>query len=332
MALGKPAGCVGGDVLHQLQCFRTAHLDLAHMADIEDSHGENCARVRHEELDAQHEVADASGDCRGVSVGCTFTLEDHPREDQNREYLIRSVSYEVTNNEFETTAGAGGVNFRVSLTAMDAHTPFRPPRITPKAKVEGPQTAIVTGQAGEEVHVDEHGRVKVQFHWDRYGEMDQNSSCWIRVSQGWAGRSWGAMFLPRIGQEVVVSFLEGDPDKPLITGSVYNGYAHPPYALPDNKTKSTLKSNSSKGGDGFNEIRFEDKKGGEQIFIHSQRRMDVRVRGTLYETVYGNREIRVGWEKDGESGGDLNILVKQDAQQHVKGRAYGADRKGPAGL
>ncbi|TGN99633.1 hypothetical protein PN36_35405, partial [Candidatus Thiomargarita nelsonii] len=144
---------------------------------------------------------------------------------------------------------------------------------------------IVVGPKGEEIYTNEHGQVKVQFHWDRVGKMDEKSSCWIRVSQLWAGRSWGAMYIPRIGQEVIVDFIEGDPDRPIITGRVYHGTNKPPYPLPAEKTKSTIKSDSSKGGGGFNEIRFEDKKGKEQIFIHAEKDHDLRVKNDRREYI-----------------------------------------------
>jgi type VI secretion system secreted protein VgrG len=281
------------------------------------------ARIRIQELQAQHEIVRGQANARGLAVGNLFKLKEYPRKDQNREYLVTSASYHLTGDDFETGTGqSGGEFFTCNFTAMPTDGPFRPARITPKPHVQGPQTAIVVGPSGEEIHTNEHGQVKLQFHWDRYGKADENSSCWVRVSQEWAGKKWGAIYLPRIGQEVIVEFLEGDPDQPIVTGRVYNGDAKPPYDLPAEKTKSTLKSNSSKGGNGFNEIRFEDKKDGEQIFIHAQRNMDVRVRNNLQETVYGNREIRVGWEKDGASGGSLNTLVKLDANTHIKGGQY----------
>ena len=142
----------------------------------------------------------------------------------------------------------------------------------------GPQTAIVVGKAGEEILTDEFGRIKVQFHWDRYSPANEKSPCWVRVSQLWAGKNWGAVFLPRIGQEVIVEFLDGNPDRPIVTGAVYNGESKPPYPLPDNATMSTIKSNSSKGGQGFNEFRFEDKKGSEQVFLHAEKDQDIRVK------------------------------------------------------
>jgi hypothetical protein len=170
------------------------------------------------------------------------------------------------------------------------------------AAIPGPQTAIVVGPSGEEIYTDEHGRVKVMFHWDRYCKADENSSCWIRVAQVWGGKQWGAIYTPRIGQEVIVEFLEGDPDKPLITGRVYNGTNKPPYPLPDMATISTLKSSSSKGGAGFNEIRFEDKKDEEQLFIHGQKNMDVRVKNDAFEWI----------------GNDRHLVIVNDQLEHVK--------------
>ena len=152
---------------------------------------------------------------------------------------------------------------------------YGPVRLTPKPAIHGAQTAVVVGPRGEEIWPDKYGRVKVQFFWDRYGKKDDKSSCWIRCMQSSAGRGWGTMSIPRIGQEVVVTYLEGDPDRPLIVGLVYNADQMPAYTLPDEKTKSYVKTNTSTGGDGFNEIRFEDLKDQEQIFIHAERDLDV---------------------------------------------------------
>jgi type VI secretion system secreted protein VgrG len=171
-----------------------------------------------------------------------------------------------------------------------------------KPVVQGPQTAMVVGKAGEEIWTDKYGRVKLQFHWDRLGQEDEKSSCWVRVAQGWAGKGWGAMSVPRIGMEVVVSFLEGDPDRPLVTGCVYNSDAMPPYDLPAEQTKSTLKSSSSKGGAGFNEIRFEDKKGSEEVFMHAEK--------DFTRVVKNNDSLKVGFETADK--GDQTIGIKHD--------------------
>jgi type VI secretion system secreted protein VgrG len=189
--------------------------------------------------------------------------------------------------------------FQCAFTAMQSTQNYRPARVTPKSLVYGPQTAVVVGPSGEEIYTDQYGRVKVQFHWDRYGKMDENSSCWIRVAQPWAGKSWGMMAIPRIGQEVVVEFLEGDPDRPLITGSVYNNSQMPPYSLPANKTQSGIKSRSSKGGQSahFNEIRFEDKKGSEQVYIHAEKNLDTLVENCESHSVGANRAKTIGHDE-----------------------------------
>jgi type VI secretion system secreted protein VgrG len=169
----------------------------------------------------------------------------------------------------------------------------------------------VVGKAGQEIHTDEFGRIKVQFHWDRYSPANENTPCWARVSQGWAGKNWGSLFLPRIGQEVIVEFLDGNPDRPIVTGAVYNGESKPPYPLPDNATISTIKSNSSMGGQGFNEFRFEDKKGSEQLFIHAEKDQDIRVKNDAKEWIGKDRHLIV---KASQSE-----LVEADKHGHVKG-------------
>ena len=197
--------------------------------------------------------------------------------------------------------------------------PFRPPRVTPRPVVQGPQTAVVVGKQGEEIWVDKYGRVKLHFHWDRESQANETSSCWVRVSQLWAGKNWGAMWIPRIGQEVIVDFLEGDPDQPIITGRVYNAVEMPPYELPGEQTKSTIKSYSSKGGGGFNEIRFEDKKGSEQLFIHAQNRQDNRVRGSSYEFVGGERHLIVKKDQLELVEGDQHLIVQGDQLEMIEG-------------
>ncbi|MHC4328987.1 MAG: type VI secretion system Vgr family protein [Planctomycetota bacterium] len=288
----------------------------------ETNDGEEYARKRIEELQAQYQVATAQSEARGICTGFSFSLADHPREDQNREYLITSANYTIRGDEiFSASAGSSEFTYSCNFTAIDSSQPFRSPRITPKPSISGPQTAIVVGPSGEEVYTDEHARVKVKFHWDRYSKADENSSCWIRVAQVWAGKRWGAMYIPRIGQEVIVEFLEGDPDRPIVTGRVYNAQAKPPYDLPGNKTMSTLKSNSTKGGEGFNEIRFEDKKGEEQIYIHAEKNLDIRVKNDRFETVSRNRHLHV--EQDKFEHVDNNRSEEVDADHKEK---IGKDR------
>ncbi len=195
--------------------------------------------------------------------------------------------------------------------------------------VQGPQTAIVVGPAGEEIFTDKYGRVKVQFHWDRYGKRDENSSCWVRVSHPWAGKGWGAVSIPRIGQEVVVDFLEGDPDQPLITGRVYNAEQMPPYGLPSGAVVSGIKTNSTKGGGGYNEMSMDDTKGKEKITIHAQYDMGTTVEHDDTQTVHNNRTIGVDGTHTETIKKDTTIKItegnlvhdveKGTAAYHVKG-------------
>ena len=246
---------------------------------LQKADGEQYADVRINEYGTQYETARGVSNSKGIHVGSLFTLEEYPREDQNREHLVLSASYDLEFSQYEAMPEGTGTSFRCSFVAMPSKQQFRPRRATPKPFVQGPQTAVVVGPGGEEIYTDKYGRVKVQFYWDREGKSNENSSCWIRVSSPWAGKTWGTISTPRIGQEVVVAFLEGDPDQPIIVGRVYNAEQMPPYDLPANKTQSGTKSRSSMGGGpaNFNEIRLEDKTGSEQLFIHAEKNQDIEV-------------------------------------------------------
>ncbi|HUJ89550.1 MAG TPA: type VI secretion system tip protein TssI/VgrG, partial [Syntrophorhabdales bacterium] len=206
----------------------------------------------------------------------------------NKKYVLTSIEHEANQDWGKESELVYSNHF----TCIPFEVPYRPKRVTPKPVVQGSQTAIVVGPQGEEIYTDEHSRVKVQFHWDREGKKDENSSRWIRVSEPWAGAGWGGMYIPRIGHEVIVDFLEGDPDRPIITGRVYHGNNKPPYPLPDEKTKSTLKSDSSKGSGGFNEIRFEDKKGSEEIFVHGQKDYNTVIENNTTHTTVKKHTIK----------------------------------------
>jgi type VI secretion system secreted protein VgrG len=283
----------------------------------ESPDGEAYARRRIEELQSQYEVITAETDARGLCTGYTFELQEHPRKDQNRKCLITSTNVNIDAGEIYSAGEAGETTYSCTFTAIDAAQAFRTPRSTPKPSISGPQTAIVVGPSGEEICTDEYGRVKVKFHWDRYSKADENSSCWIRVAQIWAGKKWGAMYIPRVGQEVVVEFLEGDPDRPIITGRVYNDQAMPPYDPKKNPTMSTLKSNSSKGGQGFNEIRFEDKKGEEQIFIHAEKNLDIRVKNDRFETIEHDRHLVVENDKFEHVKSQRNEFVEKNHLEEI---------------
>jgi type VI secretion system secreted protein VgrG len=227
-----------------------------------------------DEMQTGYETLSGVSNAQGLEAGHLFELTRHPREDQNGMYLLTQVAIQAAIDGDEAGSGHSGA-FHCQFSAMPSRQQFRPPRRTPKPFVQGPQTAMVTGTAGEEIDTDQYGRIKVQFHWDRLGKKDEKSSCWVRVAQIWAGKNFGGIFIPRIGQEVIVDFLEGDPDQPIVTGRVYNGEQMPPWKLPDNKTQSGILSRSSKGGgyDNANAIRFEDKKGAEQVWIQAEKDM-----------------------------------------------------------
>jgi len=283
-------------------------------------HGDSYAKLRIEELKAQHDLVVGRSDCPGIACGYKFTLEGHPRDDENGAYLIVAVNYVCTAEAYKQTAGqSDDKRFQCEFTAIPADHVFRPARVTQKPRIQGPQTAIVVGKAGEEILTDEFGRIKVQFHWDRYSPANENTPCWVRVSQSWAGKNWGTIFLPRIGQEVIVEFLDGNPDRPIVTGAVYNGESKPPYTLPDNATMSTIKSNSSKGGQGFNELRFEDKKGSEQVFLHAEKDQDIRVKEVTKEWIGKDRHLIVKENQREQVEKDKHTQVKGDQLLKVEG-------------
>jgi type VI secretion system secreted protein VgrG len=282
------------------------------------SEGNRYARIRMEQAISDRETAHGSTDIVGLRAGGKFTLDRHPIESQNREYLLTRVEFMAREATYGSGSGGGGQFFTSSFTCIPMEVTFRPHRTTPLPRIEGPQTATVCGPKGQEIYVDEHARVKVQFHWDRYGKADAGSSCWIRVSQPWAGAGFGGMAIPRIGHEVIVEFIEADPDRPIITGRVYNEAHKSPYALPDHATKTTIKSNSSPGSQGFNELRFEDKKGKEQVFIHSQKNFDLRVKNQIRETNHGERHEKIGESHYVTVAKEENTLIEDKHYEMTK--------------
>ncbi|HMW21861.1 MAG TPA: type VI secretion system tip protein TssI/VgrG [Burkholderiaceae bacterium] len=263
-------------------------------------------------LDAEqtrYQRCGGEGNALNLEAGHTFTLKGHPRGDQNAKYLLTRVHLHAQVAVFD--GGGGGVQFKASFEAIPAAQQFRPPRRTPKPVVQGPQTALVVGPAGEEIFTDKYGRVKLQFHWDRLGQKNDQSSCWVRVSQPWSGKNFGMIHTPRIGQEVVVSFLEGDPDQPLITGRVHNAEQMPPWELPANATQSGILTRSSKGGayGNANAIRFEDKKGSEQLWIHAEKNQDIEVEN--------DETHSVGHDRSKTIDHDETTLVKHDRTETV---------------
>lgn len=276
--------------------------------------GEHYARTRLESLQSLHERVELRGNARGLGSGHLFSLSNFSRQDQNREYLIVAARYYVHQERLESGGGSGAAQFESNLSCIDAQQSYRPVGSTLRPIVKGPQTAVVVGPSGEEIWTDQYGRVKVHFHWDRHDQSNENSSCWIRVSQATAGKNWGSIQVPRIGQEVIVSFLEGDPDRPIITGRVYNAEQTVPYDLPGSATQSGMKSRSSKGGSpaNFNEIRMEDKKGAEQLYVHAERNMDT--------VVEQNQTLSVGISRVKTVGMIETVTIGQDRLRSVRHR------------
>ncbi len=281
--------------------------------------GKTLAKARMEEVEAGYDTANGSSRCSSFTPGGKFALTNHPTDDGS--YVFLEVEHEMT--EDWNAGGPGEAHYTNTFVVAPAATPFRPAPVTPRPAVAGAQTAVVVGPSGEEIYTDKYGRVKVQFFWDRLGTKDENSSCWIRVSEMWAGKQWGMVFTPRIGQEVVVEFLEGDPDRPLITGRVYNAEQMPPWALPTNMTQSGIKTRSSKGGGeaDFNELRFEDLKGKEDIYFHAQKDFhrfvenddDLKVEHDQFIQIKNNRTLTVqkGFEKITIEEGDRERTVSK---------------------
>lgn len=265
--------------------------------------GTALTKLRVEAEEADYSVIDTASSELGLLVGSKFKLTDYDVDSENGEYVITSLEHAAEDDSY-LNSGTDRSTYRNTVRAAPAARVIRPRRSTPRPVVLGPQTAIVTGPQGAEIFSDEFGRVKVQFHWDRDGKHDENTSCWVRVAHPEAGQGWGAIALPRVGQEVVVDFLEGNPDRPLITGRVYNQDQPAPYKLPDNQTRSTFKTRSTPGGNEttFNELRFEDKKDKEEIYFHAERDFN--------RVVENNDTLKVGFDK--KSPGSQTIDVYQD--------------------
>jgi type VI secretion system secreted protein VgrG len=282
---------------------------------LEVSQSQDEARVRQEEEEVPYDIVQGASLCKTLTPGYTFTLESHPDEQAVRgqelkSYLLTSVHHFAAQPGPES-GDSGDADYSNSFTCVPSTIQYRPPRVTPKPVVQGVQTAVVVGPAGEEIYTDKYGRVKVQFHWDREGKKDENTSCWIRVSQVHAGKGFGGIDIPRMGEEVVVSFEEGDPDRPLITGRVYHAESMPPFGLPDSKTISGLKSQTYKG-DGYNEFVMDDTPGEELIREHAQYNKDTVVENDQTTTVHNNRTTTIDVDDTESVGANQTIDVGAD--------------------
>jgi type VI secretion system secreted protein VgrG len=273
--------------------------------------GERLAKIRLEEQTVPATVFQGTSGCRHFTPGFQFTLQDHYRTDLNQAYLVTVIRHMATEGgSYQAGVGTGEeMTYRNSFECVPFSSPYRPARVTPQPFVQGCQTAVVVGPSGEEIYTDKYGRVKVQFHWDREGKRNENSSCWVRVSHPWAGQGWGAISIPRISQEVIVDFLEGDPDQPIIIGRVYNAEQMPPFGMPGGAVVSGVKSNSTKGGGGFNEISLNDTKGTELINIHAQYDQQKKVEH--------DERVNIGNDRTEQVGHDEAILIQHDRTLQV---------------
>ncbi len=268
------------------------------------------AKMRLEAQQVARKFAKGQSDCMRLIPGATFTLAEHSHGAFNQSYLITYLHSEGRQPQvLEEGASDQGSRYANRFSAIPASVQYRAGVVTEKPVMRGMQTAVVVGPSGEEIYTDEFGRVKVQFHWDRDGKNDDKSSCWMRVSQLWAGAGWGAMFIPRIGQEVLVDFIEGDPDRPVVVGRMYHGVNRPPYPLPANKTRSTIMSQSTPGGGGSNELRFEDKNGSEEVYLHAQKDLNVVVEHDASARVGHNERNTVGVNKSESIGSNKSESV-----------------------
>jgi len=292
------------------------HLNLYDYPGVYDlpERGKTLATVLLEAEQAKKTRITGRSNCRQLLPGYLFSVKKHPRHDFNQAYMVTALKQAATQPQVLEEAGADTkTTYESDFTCIPKGIAYRPPRRSTKPRIDGVQTAIVVGPPGEEIYTDEYGRVKVQFHWDLAGKMDENTSCWIRVSQAWAGEGWGSVFIPRIGQEVVVDFVNGDPDRPLITGRVYHGVNRSPYNLPGNKTQSGVKTRSSPGGGvaNYNELRFEDLKSNEEVYLQAEKDWNILVKNDKGQDVGRDERLEVKH--------DRNKKVGNDQSEHIVG-------------
>ncbi len=283
----------------------------------DDDSGKAFTRIRLEYLRRNAHTAKAKSNIAPLQAGLLFDLQDHPDSQQNRDWLITQLTCQGRQPQaLEEEGGEGATTFNNQFSMIPAHLPWRP---TPSVKptVDGPQIATVVGPEGEEIFCDEFGRVKLQFPWDRYGNSDDLASCWVRVSQGWAGSQYGMFALPRIGHEVIVSFLEGDPDQPIITGRTYHAVNQPPYLLPDNKTRTVIRTETHQG-EGYNELSFEDQADQQEIYLHAQKDIALLVENDRIDHIKHDQHLEVSNDSVNHIKGNEHLTVNSELRQHIK--------------
>ena len=286
---------------------------------LEKGDGDTEVKLRMEEEEVEHETINGSSLCKTFTPGGKFKITgQRAGSDENQTFVITSVQHSATETLAYESGGATSQDYNNSFTCIPDSIVYRPARVSPEPMISGVQTAVVVGPSGEEIYTDEYGRVKVQFPWDREGKKDESSSCWIRVAHNAAGKNWGFVSIPRIGQEVVIDFLEGDPDRPLVVGLVYNAEQMPPFGLPDSKTKTGMKSQTHKG-DGYNEFSMDDTAGKELITVHGQYDMDTTIEHDQRLTVHNNRSATIDVDDTESVGGNQTIDIAKDRTEKVEG-------------
>lgn len=277
--------------------------------------GADLVKIRLDAEESDRNTVKGESDCSSFFAGGKFKVAKHATGSEKGSYILARVIHKAHDNSY-FSGSDGSSDYKNEFICIPADVHFRPKNVHKKPAMKGPQSAVVVGPAGEEIYIDEHNRIKVQFIWDREGKKDENSSCFVRVMQAWAGNQWGSSFIPRIGHEVIVSFLDGDPDRPLVTGSVYNGWNKPTYP---SKTQSGIKTRSTKDGtpQNFNELRFEDKRGDEQIYLHAEKNFDTQVEHDQTLTVDHDRTKTIGNDENSSIGNDRNKTVGNNQTESI---------------
>jgi type VI secretion system secreted protein VgrG len=317
----QPSVDIGAERCAKQDADLEQHLHPARSAS--KSYSERLAQVRLEELRATHSYVEASANCRALQPGVRFQLVGHRRAQSEEEYVIVTVRHQGTQAlalQESHHSEANAPHYQATLRCMPRQVPFRPALATPRPVIAGVQTAQVVGPNAEEVHVDDQGRIKLHFHWDRHDQnRDDASSAWVRVSQPWAGNGYGVVFLPRVGHEVLVQFLDGDPERPVVVGRIFNGEHLAPHSLPPAKNISTIRSESTPGGGGFHEIRFDDSAGQEEMFIHAQRNLSTVVRQHDSTSVGANQQLTIGANQSVAVAGARVVSVGGAEQHEIQG-------------
>lgn len=280
--------------------------------------GEKYARVRQEAWQAAHRQVSGRGTATGIVPGCRFALLNAPHGSDNGEYVTLEAKYRLEENRY--ASGEGETVHEITFRVLPAGVTYRAEATTPWPKTHGPQTARVTGPAGESIHTDRYGRVRVKFHWDRLGKSDETSSCWVRVSSAWAGQGYGGVQIPRVNDEVVVDFINGDPDRPIVTGRVYNAASMPPWSLPGAATQMGFMSRSKDGTpDNANVLRFEDRAGEEQVWIQAERNMDTNIKNDETHVVGGNQTVNISKDHTSKVEGSYKQMTQAQRSELVGG-------------